>query len=260
MKEIEKTDEPRRFIYMRVSTREQTYERQNFVINDYFATNGINPSSIDSIVVEKVTTHKKVKLRKFSHLFDSCKTGDTIYVASLDRVGRTMVETLNIITEACNRDIYIVDCKMKRRIENKTPEGFMFVSIFTMFAEMERNWNNDRTQAAIDAILDEIDRTGKHISRAGNEISHLGRDKGCDTSQARAASIESKQKKAMQWRKTNVGYNAVRRWVYAGQSDEWILEEFHQQHIAQPEHYSTPSGCDLSLPTLRKWKREFKLI
>lgn len=260
MEKIEKTDRPRRFIYMRVSTREQTYERQNFVIQDYFASNGINPSSIESITVEKITTHKKVKFRKFSYLFGSCKSGDTIYVASLDRIGRSMVETLNIITDACNRDINIVDCKMKRLIENKTPEGLMFVTNLTMFAQMERNWTNERTKDAMSAILDEIARTGKHISNAGNVITHLGREKGCDTSQARAASIESKQKKAMQWRETNVGYNSVRRWVYAGQSDEWILEEFHQQHIAQPEQYSTPSGCDLSLPTLKKWRREFKLI
>lgn len=282
-------EQPKRYIYIRCSTDHQDYMQQMHTIQGYFAQRGINPESITAIYSEKEHGDVSHDKRKLSALLAECNRGDTIYISELSRIGRSVGDINQIVTKACNigraeaeaedrcwekelrrrledheRAQYgatIIQCKDGGCIiENRSVGGKALLFALSLAAELELENIRQRTRAAINAIQDKLERGEEHISKKGNVCTHLGRDKGCDTSQARAASIESKQKKAMQWRETNVGYNAVRRWVYAGQSDEWILEEFHQQHIAQPEHYSTPSGCDLSLPTLKKWKREFKLI
>lgn len=253
-------EQPKRYIYIRCSTDHQDYMQQMHTIQGYFERMGIGQDTITAIYSEKVSGTVKHTERKLATLLDTCKSGDYLYVSELSRLGRNMNNLFAIVTEASEKGATIIQCKDGSAIEDNSISGKALLFALGLAAEIEVANLRQRTQSAIDAIQDKIARGEQHISKSGNVCTHLGRDKGCDTSQARAASIESKQKKAMQWRETNVGYNAVRRWVYAGQSDEWILEEFHQQHIAQPEHYSTPSGCDLSLPTLKKWRREFRLI
>ena len=253
-------EHPKRYIYIRCSTDHQDYMQQMHTIQGYFTRMGIGQDTITAIYSEKVSGTVKHTERKLATLLEQCESGDYIYMSELSRLGRSMSDLFAIVTEASERNITIIQCKDGSAIENKSISGKALLFALGLAAEIEVANTRQRTQAAIDAIHAKIARGEEHISKSGKVCTHLGREKGCDTSVARAASIETKKRRAVEWRENNVGYNAVRRWVYAGQTDEWILEEFHQQHKAQPEHYSTPLGCDLTLPTLIKWKREFRLI
>lgn len=253
-------EQSNKYIYIRCSTDKQDYMQQMHTIQDYFSRNGISQDIIKAIYSEKVSGTIKHTERKLSVLLSECKAGDTIYVSELSRLGRSMSDLFAIVTEACDNKITIIQCKDGSQIENNSIGGKALLFALGLAAEIEVANTRQRTQSAIDSIKEKIANGEKHVSKSGRVCTHLGRSKGCDTSVAREASITAKRRKALEWRENSVAYNSVKRWVYAGMPDEWIMNEFHQQHIAQPDKYCTISGGDLTLPTLLKWKREFRIV
>lgn len=248
------------YVYIRCSTDKQDYMQQMHTIQDYFAKHGIPQDRIKAIYSEKVSGTIKHTERKLSVLLGECHSGDTIYVSELSRLGRSMSDLFAIVTEACERQITIIQCKDGSQIENNSIGGKALLFALGLAAEIEVANTRQRTQSAIDSIKDKLSKGETHVSKSGNVCTHLGREKGCDTSTARQASVESRRRRALEWREKSVGYNAVKRWYYAGMTDDWILNEFHQQHIAQPDKYCTSKGGDLTWPILSKWKSEFRFL
>ena len=249
----------KKYIYIRVSTIKQDYTQQMGCINGYFARMGINPAAIDSIVQEKISGTVKASERKVSELLKQCQTGDTIFISELSRISRNMSDLFAIVSECCERGISLIQCKDGTQIENNSIGGKALLFAMSLAAEIEVANIRQRTQMGIDVIKSKIDNGEEYISkRSGKVVKHLGRDKGCDLSVARAASIESKRKRAAEWRANNIGYNTVRRWYYEGRSKVTIIADFNAFHKSDPEQWSTITGGELSIQTLNIWCREFK--
>lgn len=249
-----------KYIYARSSTEKQEYTQQMNTINEYFLRMGIDPNSISAIYAEKESGTVNHNERKLSTLIDKCVDGDYIYVSEMSRLGRNMSDLFALVTETTRKKVTIIQCKDGTQIENESIGGKAILFALSLAAEIEVKNLRQRTQSAINAIQAKIKRGEKHISKNGYEVTHLGREKGCDTSDAREASILSKRERAKEWRRTNIGYNEVRRWVYEGRDDEYIIHEFNHHHKIKPEDYSTPKGCELTKGTLNVWKREFRLL
>lgn len=271
---------PKRYVYIRCSTDKQSYMQQVNTIKEYFAQMGINPNSITAMYEEK--EHGDVgynnNSRKLVSLIKECRSGDYVYVSELSRLGRTMTDVFNLVNEFCQKgkkeaeEVYkrtnvmpkygaiVIQCKDKTQIESESIGGKAVLFALSLAAELELSNIRQRTQSALNAIKANIKENGTHVSKAGNVITHLGRDKGCDLSAATRASVKSKQERAAEWRRTNIGYNVVRRWVYEGRTNEDIIKEFNHMHKLQPEVYCTPKGCEMTEGTLKAWRREFKLL
>lgn len=259
----------KRYVYVRVSTEGQSYERQDHIIKQYFAQKGIDPTSIDAIVKEKISSKKDLSDRKFHELLSRCKDGDYIYTAGLDRIGRTQVEMINLIDYATKKGIYLVVCNEDRILENKTAEGQLYMSIMTALANQERNRISSRTKDTLDAYQEQIRKNkGKGFWKKNGEWHNgkLGRKKGCNLDVARAASTKSKQDAAVEWRENSVGYDFVRELLQKGTPRMEIIEQFNRNHKRTPgtkemrytDGYSTPKGAGLSIATLCKWYKEME--
>lgn len=244
----------KKYIYIRVSTEKQDFAQQMECIRSYFARMGIDPTSIDSIVQEKVSGTIDASERKISDLLDICKSGDTIFISELSRIGRETSDTIKIVKECCKRDINLIECKEGALLESNTTSGNISLLFRAYSAEAEVTNIRQRTTSALDAIKLEIKITGKHISKAGNIITHLGREKGCDNTKANIASAISRKLKAEEWRKNSVGFQTVKRWVLEGRSNKFILSEFNALHKSNPKDFSTPTGKPLTLSTLKQWR------
>lgn len=269
---------PKRYVYIRCSTDKQSYMQQVNTIKEYFAQMGINPNSITAIYEEKEHGDVGYNSRKLVSLIKECQPGDYVYVSELSRLGRTMTDVFNLVNEFCQKgkkeaeEVYkrtnvmpkygaiVIQCKDKTQIESESIGGKAVLFALALAAELELSNIRQRTQSALNAIKANIKENGTHVSKSGRVITHLGSDKGCDTSAARVASISSKRARAEEWRRTNIGYNAVRRWVYEGRSNEDIIAEFNHFHELQPDNFCTPKGCALTEGTLKVWRREFKLL
>lgn len=257
----------KRFVYIRVSTEMQSYERQDYIIKQYFASNGIDPASIDAIIKEKISTREDLTDRKFHELLSRCESGDYIYTAGLDRIGRTQLEMMNLINYATEQGIYIVTCNDGRILENKTEMGQMYMSIMTAMANQERSRISTRTKDTLDSYKEQIKSKGYFVKKNGEIKDRLGREKGCDLSTARAASVKAKQDAAIEWRERSVGYDFVRELLQKGVSRAEIIEQFNRNHKRTPgrkelrytDGYSTPKGSPLSEFTLSKWANEIEM-
>lgn len=248
-----------RYIYNRVSSLAQDYEQQQHCIHEYFARVGIDPSTIDSIVVEKISGTVKHTERKLASLIAKCVEGDVIYISELSRLGRNMSDLFAIVTECSNRGITVVQCKDGSQIENKSIAGKALLFALGLAAEIEVKNIQQRTAMGLAVRREKLEKEGSFVSKAGRVCTHFGREKNCDLSVARQASIKSKQDKAIAWRENSKGYQLVRTLLGKGIGRMEIIERFNELHELDPENYSTPKGSPLSEFTLSKWANEIEM-
>lgn len=75
--------------YIRVSTKEQNLDRQREALEEYAQKRGIEYNSI----FEDKTTGKNFNRGQYNTLLSIVKSGDTIVIKELDRLGRNFIET-----------------------------------------------------------------------------------------------------------------------------------------------------------------------
>lgn len=250
----------KRHIYLRVSSEAQSFAQQKHCVDSYFARMGIDPYSIDSMVVEKISGTVNHAERKLADLIAQCESGDFIIVSELSRISRSLADLYAIVTECCDKGISLIQAKDGVTIENNTISGKAILFALGLAAEIEVMNIRQRTQMALSSRQQRLKEQGEFISKSGRVCTKLGRpadeNGNYDMTAATEASVNARQAKSKQWRKTSVGYASVRRWLGQGQSRRWILEEFNAHHKQDPDNYSTPKGKPLDKGTLSKWIKE----
>lgn len=244
-----------RYAYIRVSTGKQTYDRQFHDFNKYFDRMGMSWDSVE-IVSEKITSHTRFTKRAIYPTLQKASEGDIIYVCQLDRLGRTMVDILELVDFAVKKGVILLTIDNGYQLENKTAMGKLYLGMVSAMAEAERELRAERCQAGMDAALEEIKCNGYRTTKRGTIQTRWGNAKGCDMSAANKASCIAKQEAAIRWREQSKGYAWVRTQLAKGKSRALILEEFNELHAADPENYSTREGKPLSKGVLSKWCRE----
>ncbi len=138
--------------YIRVSTALQHEDRQRMAMEDF----GI---SEDCLFTDK-QSGKDFDRPAYNAMMDQLKSGDTVVVKSLDRLGRDyeeMIRQLDIITREKDTAIVILDMPL---IDTRHKEGDdltgkfisnLVIQIFSYVAHMERNMNHQRTMEGIAA-------------------------------------------------------------------------------------------------------------
>lgn len=244
-----------RICYIRVSTQSQTYDRQMGDFNKYFDRMGISWEGVE-IVSEKITSHTRFTERAIYPTLKKASEGDIVYVCQLDRLGRTMVDILELVDFAVKKGVILLTIDNGYQLENKTAMGKLYLGMVSAMAEAERELRAERCQAGMDAALEEIKRNGYRTTKRGTIQTRWGNAKGFDMSAANEASCRAKQDAMIQWREQSKGYAWVRTQIAKGKSRTLILEEFNELHAADPENYSTREGKPLSKGVLSKWCRE----
>lgn len=123
-----------KFGYARVSTVHQDLESQ---------LQQLKKENCDEIFTEKISGTKKER-PEFQKLLNEIKDGDTLVVTKVDRFARNTRNALEIIQDLFNRGVRVHILNMGI-IEN-TPTGKLIFSIFSAFAEFERDMIVERTQ------------------------------------------------------------------------------------------------------------------
>lgn len=250
------------FCYIRVSTQSQSYDRQILKLNEYFDRMRINKDGI-TIVSEKITSHTHFTERKIYPILQNAQEGDVIYVCQLDRLGRTMMDILELVDYATKKGVILLTIDNGYQLENRTAMGKMYLGILSAMAEAERELRAERCQAGIDAAKEEIAKYGKRISRiSGKEQTHFGNKKGCDMSAAIEVSVQRRIDTAIMWRNKSKAVMFARRrrgegWGIVQITDELgkLYDEFHETDGTK-NPYATPTGCKPTKGTVSKWCRD----
>lgn len=120
--------------YARVSTPDQKLENQIKQLKD---------AGADKIFQEKYTG-TTTQRPEFQKLLNELEANDTLIVTKLDRFARNTREALDIIQDLFNRDVKVNILNMG--IIDNTPTGQLIFTIFSAFAQFERDMIVTRTQ------------------------------------------------------------------------------------------------------------------
>ena len=243
------------FIYQRCSTDRQTYMQQQECVFGYLRAQGINPDTLE-VIEEHISGTVKHTERKLYGLLMRCQAGDIIYVSELSRLGRNMSDLFQIVTTASDRGIKLVQCKDGSVIENESIGGKALLFALSLAAEIEVANIRQRTNMGLQARKELLAKDGFFVSKSGKVCTKFGREKGCDTSVASAASAESKKQAAREWKEKSAGYQWVKRQLQKGKSRKEIIEEFNEMRNAGVEGFSTSNGAALSAGVLSRWASE----
>jgi DNA invertase Pin-like site-specific DNA recombinase len=131
--------------YLRVSTVSQDLEKNKADILTY--ANDHKLGHVD-FVEEVVSGKVSWKLRKIKEVIDSLGKDDWLIVAELSRLGRSMLEIMEIIGEAKRQEINIHAIKNNWTL-NGSIESKILLMVFSMASEIERDLISARTTEAL---------------------------------------------------------------------------------------------------------------
>jgi DNA invertase Pin-like site-specific DNA recombinase len=255
----------KRYIYLRVSSEQQSFDQQHHCIYEYFKKVGIEPQSVSAQVVEKVSGTIKHTDRKLSSLIDRCKQGDVMFVSELSRISRTMSDLFAIVTECAEKGVTIIQCKDGSTIENESIGGKALLFALSLAAEIEVNNIRQRTNMGLDVRKKRQAKGERWISNTGRECDRLGRPADgidehgkpyWDLSAANEASCIAKQEAAIRWREQSAAYKMVREWRAMGKTRNEMLAELQRLYEHAPEKFGTPKGRCVTRSVLDRWCRE----
>jgi DNA invertase Pin-like site-specific DNA recombinase len=135
--------------YARVSTADQTLNLQQ----DALKTAGCTKIFTDTI------SGVKAERRGLREALEYVRAGDTLVVWRLDRLGRSLKDLIEKLTELNNRKIGFKS--LTENIDTTTSGGKLIFHIFGALAEFERDLIKERTEAGLQAVRERGRKGGR---------------------------------------------------------------------------------------------------
>lgn len=161
--------------YARVSTAKQDLDRQI----DALTTVGIAP---ERIYVDK-KSGAGVDRPGLGKLKGYAREGDVIVVHTLDRLGRTVRDTLNLIHELAERGVGVRTLADPIKVDSSDPDDPMAqlaVVLLALFAQMERTYAMERAAHARAVATAKGRRVGRPVLVDADQLAYAAhlRDSG----------------------------------------------------------------------------------
>lgn len=129
------------------STDKQDLDKQKHLLLEYAHKHKM---LIDEFIEVEISSQKTKKERKIEMLTSKLQKGDILIAAELSRIGRNMLETLNIINELSEKGIRLVFVRQPE-LSTLGPHGKLLLAIYSYFAESEREFISIRTKQGLAA-------------------------------------------------------------------------------------------------------------
>ena len=145
--------------YIRVSTDKQNLENQKHKILSYAQEQKI---IIDEFIEVEISSKGDQKKRLIDSLFEKLKDGDTLICTELSRLGRNMLEILNLIEKFNDANIKLVFVNQPELSTNQNSAlSSLLLAIYGYFAQTEREIISERTKQGLAAAK----ASGKKLGR-----------------------------------------------------------------------------------------------
>ena len=137
----------RTFSYLRVSTAFQDNEKNKAEILSLANTKCLGHVEF---IEEKVSGKISWKDRKIAGILETAQKGDNIIVSELSRLGRSMLEIMEILSIATQKEVNIYSIKGNWELNN-TIQSKLIAMCFSMASEIERDLISKRITEALQA-------------------------------------------------------------------------------------------------------------
>jgi putative DNA-invertase from lambdoid prophage Rac len=135
------------YAYLRVSTIKQDLETQRYEIINYCKRNDLN---VVKWLELEISSRKSTKERRIDELLGLLKKGDTVIVSELSRIGRSISQVVLIVEGLIKKHVNFIAIKQNIVLNGKLDlEAKVMVTMFDLFAEMERDLISQRTKAGL---------------------------------------------------------------------------------------------------------------
>jgi len=138
---------PQTIAYLRVSTTEQDLEKNRHSILELANEKGLGQVQW---VEEKISTRVSWHKRQIATILERLKVGDHLIVSELSRLGRSMLECMEILSIASQKGVHVYAVKGNWRLDNSIQSKIIALA-FSMAAEIERDLISQRTKEALAA-------------------------------------------------------------------------------------------------------------
>lgn len=144
--------------YTRVSSLEQSLERQKIELEDY---------GVDFIIEEKASGKNFKDRNIYNLLIENTRKGDKVICTSLDRFSRSVRETVKELELLEKKGVTVIF--LKEKIDtSQTGISQLMLNIFSWVAEQERLTMLERQKKGYEAL--QKDEKGRLISKKGTII------------------------------------------------------------------------------------------
>lgn len=127
--------------YARVSTYDQNLDLQI----DALKAAGVR----DDLIFSEHKSGKDTKRPALQDCMRFLRSGDTLVIWKLDRLGRSAMDLLNIMADLKERGVHFHS--LNDRIDTDSPFGTLIFTVAAAFAQLERDLISDRTRAGMAA-------------------------------------------------------------------------------------------------------------
>jgi DNA invertase Pin-like site-specific DNA recombinase len=134
--------------YLRASTDKQDLNNQKLEILEYARKKDLK---IDNFVEITISSRKTTKQRRIDEMLLTLNNSDTLIVTELSRLGRSTAEVIALINELVARSIRVIVLKQNLDINQHDMNSKIIITLFSLFAELERDLVSLRTKEALAA-------------------------------------------------------------------------------------------------------------
>lgn len=138
---------PQTIAYLRVSTTDQDLKKNRYDILQLANEKGLGQVAW---VEETVSGRVSWKKRLIATMLDQLQAGDNLIVSELSRLGRSMLECMEILSIASQQGIRVYAVKGNWQLDNSIQSKIVAMA-FSMAAEIERDLISQRTKEALAA-------------------------------------------------------------------------------------------------------------
>jgi DNA invertase Pin-like site-specific DNA recombinase len=135
--------------YVRASTDKQDLNHQKLEILEFARQRHLQVDEFIAITISSRTTNKQ---RRIDELLTKLADSDTLIVTELSRLGRSTSEVIALVNELVQRHIRVLILKQNLDLsQNHDMTAKVMITLFSLFAELERDLVSLRTKEALAA-------------------------------------------------------------------------------------------------------------
>ena len=134
--------------YLRASTDKQDLSHQKLEILEFARNKNL---VISDFIEVTISSRKTSKQRRIDELVDMLHEADTLIVTELSRLGRSTAEVIALVNALIARDIRLIVIKQNLDVHQNDMNSKIIITLFSLFAELERDLISLRTKEALSA-------------------------------------------------------------------------------------------------------------
>ena len=136
------------YAYLRISTSKQDNDKQEHLVLEYAHKNKI---LIDEILRVEMSSRKSEEARRITELKEKLCEGDLLITAELSRLGRSMLEVMNLVLELSNKGVKLAFVRQPELSTFNNAFEKLILAVYAYSAETEREFLSMRTKQGLEA-------------------------------------------------------------------------------------------------------------